>query len=175
MEAKKFVEQLSNIIIEVDLLKKRGVSDQFIAERRKSYQATPNGKNYITGHPIVDLIENFDCSNIEIGMINFDEKVEENLDYIFFGKFEIDDLAIDKATGCVVMLEAGLDHVLYECAKSDSDFLNAIYNVAVFLERTSVEEELYENVELNIQMAEEFGDIAGGKLYYDFYKMMLGV
>lgn len=33
----------------------------------------------------------------------------------------------------------------------------------------------YVNVELNIQMAEELGDIAGGKLYYDFYKMMLGV
>jgi hypothetical protein len=34
---------------------------------------------------------------------------------------------------------------------------------------------LYENVELNIQMAEEFGDIAGGKIYYEFYKMILGV
>lgn len=175
MEAKEFVEQLRDITIEVDLLKKQGVSDQFIADRQKSYRATFNGKYYITDHPVVDLIENFDCSNIEIGMINFEEKVEENLDYIFFGKFEIDDLAIDKATGCVVMLEAGLDHVLYECAKSDSDFLNAIFNVAAFLERRSVEEGLYENEELNIEMAEEFGDIAGGSAYYDFYKMMLGV
>lgn len=68
-------------------------------------------------------------------MINF----EENLDYIFFGKFKIDDLVIDKSTGCVVMLEAGFGHVFYECAKSGSYFLNAIYNVAVFLERTLVE------------------------------------
>lgn len=175
MEAKEFVEQLRDITIEVELLKKQGVSDQFIADRQKSYRAISKGKNYITEHPVVDLIENFDCSNIEIGMINFGEKVEESIDYIFFGKFEIDDLAIDKATGGVVMLEIGVDQVLYECAKSDSDFLNAIFNVAVFLERRSVEEGLYENEKLNIEMAEEFGDIAGGSAYYDFYKMMLGV
>lgn len=175
MEAKEFVEQLRDITIEVDLLKKQGASDQFIADRQKSYRAISKRKNYITEHPVVDLIENFDCSNIEIGMINFGEKVEESIDYIFFGKFEIDDLAIDQVTGGVVMLEIGVDHVLYECAKSDSDFLNAIFNVAVFLERRSVEEGLYENEKLNIEMAEEFGDIAGGSAYYDFYKMMLGV
>ncbi|WP_196939115.1 hypothetical protein [Sphingobacterium pedocola] len=46
--------------------------------------------------------------------------------------------------------------------------------LAFFLEKSSVEKVLSENEELNIQMAEQFGDIAGGEKYYDFY-MMLGV
>ncbi|WP_162305039.1 hypothetical protein [Sphingobacterium olei] len=46
--------------------------------------------------------------------------------------------------------------------------------LAFFLEKSSVEKVLSENEELNIQMAEQFGNIAGGEKYYDFY-MMLGV
>lgn len=108
-------------------------------------------------------------------MIKFDERIEEKGRFFFFGRFEVDDLAVDITTGGVVMLECGLDHILYDCAQNDSSFLEAILNTAVFLERRSVEDGLYENEELNNQMAEEFGDIAGGEKYYDFYKMMLGV
>jgi len=175
MKAKEFVKSLNDINIDFDLLRKLGVSDQFIADKEKSYRAIPNGKNYISDHPIVELVENFDCSNLEIGMITFDKKIKETNKYIFFGRFEIDDLVIDKITGRVVMLESGMEHVLYECSKNDSEFLTAIFNVAVFLERRSTDDALYENEELNIQMAEEFGDIAGGSTYYDFYKMILGV
>lgn len=175
MNAKEFVNRLGDIKIDIDLLKQQGVSDQFITHKKNAFIALANGKSILSEHPVIELVENYDCSNLEIGMITFDQKVEETDRYVFFGKFEIDDLAIDKITGAVVMVENDLDHVIYECSKNDSDFLEAILNVAIFLRRRTVEEGLYEDEQLNIKMAEEFGDIAGGTAYYDFYKMMLGV
>ena len=108
-------------------------------------------------------------------MITFNEKTEEISSFIYFGKVNEHDLAIDTTTGSIVLLESGLNVIIFNCAKNDKSFLSSILEAALFLEKRAVEEGLYENVELNIQMAEEFGDIAGGKLYYDFYKMMLGV
>lgn len=175
MKASEFIEGLKGISVRTDLLKKQGVSDQFIEDRKRFYLAAYKGGGHVSQYPLVELVENYDCSNVEIGMIKFDERVEVKGRFIFTGRFEVDDLAIDLTTGSVVMLECGLEHILYNCAQNDSSFLEAILNIAVFLERRTVEEGLYENEELNIQMAEEFGDIAGGEKYYDFYKMMLGV
>jgi len=62
-----------------------------------------------------------------------------------------------------------------EMDRNDASFLAAILNIGVFLLRRVFEAGLSENDELNIQMAEEFGDIARGEKYYDFYKMMLRV
>lgn len=175
MIASEFVEGLKGINVRSDFLKKQGVSEQFIEDRKRSYfDAYKRGGN-ISQYPLVELVENYDCSNLEIGMITFDERIEDKRRFLFFGRFEVDDLAVDITTGGVVMLECGLDHILYDCAQNDSSFLEAILNTAVFLERRCFEEGLYENEEVNIQMAEEFGDIAGGEKYYDFYKMMLGV
>lgn len=175
MKASEFVEALKGINVRTDLLKKQGVSDQFIEDRKRSYLVAYKGGRSVSQYPLVELVENYDCSNLEIGMITFDERIEEKGRFIFFGRYEVDDLAVDLITGRVVMLECGLDHILYDCAQNDSSFLEAILNIAVFLEKRSVEEGLFKDEELNIQMAEEFGNIAGGEKYYDFYKMMLGV
>lgn len=175
MKASEFVEGLKRISVRKDLLKKQGVTDQFIEHRKRSYLAAYKGGESVSQCSLVELVENYDCSNLEIGMIRFDERIEEKGRFVFFGRFEVDNLVIDITSGSVIMLECGLDHVLYDCAQNDSSFLEAILNTAVFLERRSVEDGLYENEELNNQMAEEFGDIAGGEKYYDFYKMMLGV
>lgn len=163
MKASEFVEALKGINVRTDLLKKQGVSDQSIEDRKRSYLAAYKGGGSVSQYPLVELVENYDCSNLEIGMITFDEQIEEKGRFIFFGRFEVDDLAVDLITGSVVMLECGLDHILYDCAQNDSSFLEAILNTAVFLEKRSVEEGLYENEELNIQRAEGFGNIAGGE------------
>lgn len=126
-------------------------------------------------YAIVDLVENYDCSHLEIGMITFDEKKEEIGSFIYFGKANEHDIVIDTTTGAIVLLESGFDNLLFNCAQNDKSFLSSIFNAALFLEKGAVDDDLSANIELNIQMAEEFGDIAGGKLYYDFYKMMLGV
>ncbi|GGH14923.1 hypothetical protein FAZ19_07050 [Sphingobacterium alkalisoli] len=175
MKASEFVEGLKKIKIDAGPLKKRGLSDQFIEDFKRAYYAPPTGSNCVSPHPVVELVENYDCSSLEIGMVTFDEKIEETEDYLFFGKADEHDLAIDITTGAVVMVESGFDDILFNCAQNDARFLAAILNIGVFLLRRVFEAGLSENDELNIQMAEEFGDIAGGEKYYDFYKMMLGV
>lgn len=175
MEAAEFVEKLRSIEIDASLLKKQGVSDEFIEDIKRAYIVLPKALSIESQYAIVELVENYDCSHLEIGMVTLTAKTEESGNFIYFGKANEHDLAIDTITGAVVLLESGFDDLLFNCAQNDRYFLSAIFNVAAFLERRSVEEGLYENEELNIEMAEEFGDIAGGSAYYDFYKMMLGV
>ncbi|QRY57233.1 hypothetical protein [Sphingobacterium siyangense] len=175
MEAVEFVESLRNIYIDASLLKKQGVSDEYIEHIKRAYIVMPKERTIVSQYSIIELVENYDCSHLEIGMVSFEEKTEEISNFIYFGKAYGHDLAIDTTTGAIVVVESGSENLLFKCAQNDKSFLSSTFNVALFLERRAVEEDLYENVELNIQMAEEFGDIAGGKLYYDFYKMMLGV
>lgn len=175
MNAVEFVEKLRNIKIDDSLLRKQGVSDEFIEEIKRAYIIMPKERTIASQYVIVELIENYDCSRLEIGMITFNEKTEEISSFIYFGKANEHDLAIDTTTGSIVLLESGFNDIIFNCAKNDKSFLSSIFEAALFLEKRAVETGLYEDVELNIQMAEEFGDIAGGKLYYDFYKMMLGV
>lgn len=175
MEAAAFVEKLRTIEIDASLLKKQGVSDEFIEDIKRAYIVLPKALSIESQYAIVELVENYDCSNLEIGMVTLTAKTEESGNFIYFGKANEHDLAIDTITGAVVLLESGFDDLLFNCAQNDRCFLSAIFNAALFLEKRAVEVDLYENVELNIQMAEEFGDMAGGSAYYDFYKMMLGV
>lgn len=175
MKANDFVEGLKNIKVEADLMKLEGLSDEFIEGLRKRYILNYIGDISVSSYPIIRLIENYDCSDLEIGMITFNAIIEETENYIYFGKFEIDNLVIEKITGKILMKEYDTDHIFYECAQNDSLFLKALLSIATFIEKSSFDEKLRDNVALNIQMAEEFGDIAGGEDYYFFYKMMLGV
>jgi hypothetical protein len=175
MKANDFVEGLRNINIEADLMKLSGLSDEFIEKMRKRYILNYRDDISVSTYPIIQLIENYDCCNLEIGMITFNEVIEETENYIYFGKFEIDNLVIDKITGKILMEEYDTDHIFNECAQNDTLFLKALLSVAAFLEKSSTDEKLHDNDALNIQMAEEFGDIAGGEDYYFFYKMLLGV
>jgi|GEM_PF-1798841 len=51
--------------------------------------------------------------------------IEEAENYIYFYKFEVDTLAIDKITEKIIMEEYDTDHIFYECAQNDALFLKA--------------------------------------------------
>jgi hypothetical protein len=176
MNAENFVKELSKIPFSIEELHSQGLSKDYIEELMSSYkiEMKPLSTSY-SGNPVLELVENYDSSNLEIGMICFDENIEIGEDYIFFGKFEIDDLAINKNLGQVVMLEDGSDNVLYECASSGANFLSATIVAANFLEKRANDDAIYNNQELAISMAEECAERAGGKNeYQNFYKMLFG-
>lgn len=174
MLAEEFVEELKKIPIEIETLKAQGVSGNYIQNLMQSYQLKKKAKSIYSGNPVLELVENYDASHLGIGMINFYETIEEEEDYVFFGKFEIDELAIHKNLGTVVMLESESEQVIYKCAANGSNFLDAIVVAAAFLEKRANDDSLYENQKLTCQIAEECAEIAGGKECQDFYKMMLG-
>lgn len=177
MEAEDFVNELRKIALNIDieLLRSEGVSEGYIENLLKSYQVEKKTKFSGYENPLIGLIENYNVSNLQIGMISFSEKIEYNENYIFLGKVEQDNLAIDKISGTVVMLENGINHVINKCASTGAKFLDAINVAAAFLERRSIDDKIFENQELASQIAEECGELAGDKNYYqDFYKMLFG-
>ena len=56
----------------------------------------------LTDNPILDLIYKYDVTNLDIGMIRFQnsEEIFETDKFIIFGKFDSDILAIEKDTTC---------------------------------------------------------------------------
>lgn len=175
MNAENFVMELEKIPQSIEQLQKQEVSKNYIKTLLESYKVKKRSKNIHSDNPIIELIENYDATNVQIGMIGFDERIEQNEEYMFFGKFEVDDLAIKKSLGTVVLLENGLDYVVYQCASSGSNFLDAIIVAAGYLEKRAVDDNLYENQELTCKIAEECAEIAGSKsTYQEFYKMLFG-
>lgn len=178
MTAAEFVTALKEIPIDVDSLRNLGVSEKYIEDKINNFRLAKKVNTQLSegyyDNPILDLLTNYDCSYLKIGMIEFKDTIDTE-DYIFFGKFEIDDLAIHRISGEIVMFELGLDHILYYCSGSGERFLDAILIAAEFLNKRSVDDNLYQDEQLNIKMAEECGDAAGGEKYYDFYRMMFGV
>jgi hypothetical protein len=178
MKADKFVTQLRKVFVDVQAHKDKGFSKEDIEKLLKSYYAT--GKPVLSSSvtfkedPVLDLVQNYDATSLEIGMVTFLEKIEEERDYLSFGKFEIDDLVIKKSTGNILMLGEGKDHVLYPCAQNGDKFLDALLIAANFFEMRSMDDVLYEDQQLTCQLAIECSEIAGGVEYEDFYKMFLG-
>jgi len=74
------------------------------------------------------LVENYDCSHLEIGMVTFEEKTEEISNFIYFGKAYGHDLAIDTTTGAIVVLESGYDKGYLFCTAS----IEAIFRTITF-------------------------------------------
>jgi hypothetical protein len=134
MEAVEFVESLRNIYIDASLLKKQGLSDEYIEHIKGSYIIRSKEQTIASQYPIIELVENYDCSHLEIAMVTFDEKTEQISSFIYFGKAYGHDLAIDTTTGATVVLESGYDNILFNCAQNDKSFLSSIFNVALFLE-----------------------------------------
>ncbi|WP_257668293.1 hypothetical protein [Parapedobacter tibetensis] len=176
MTATEFVTALRGIPIEADLLKAKGVSDAYIEDLKKGFNVLPKmDVSSFSTNPVLELVERYDCSMLSIGMIEFNTAIEETEDYFIFGRFEVDELAVYRLSEEIVMLELGSENVICCCACNGSSFLDAISIAAVFFQKSGLDDKIYYDEQLNIQMAEECGDAAGGEKYADFYRMMFGV
>lgn len=81
----------------------------------------------------MDLMLNYDGYDTEIAMITFDIQPFEDDSYIYFGRFEVDYLAVNKSLQIIVLLQDELEgHVLCYCAQNSSKFLTAIYLAACY-------------------------------------------
>lgn len=125
--------------------------------------------------PIENLIKSYNLTNVEIGMVRFNQKVSRKQDYLLFGKFEVDDIAISHITKEVVLLEGGTIHILSYCAANSNAFLAALLSMAAFLEKRAIDDGLFEDELAQKHFAIKCADVAGGEKYINFYGLMLGV
>lgn len=133
MKASEFVEGLKKISVNSDYLIGQGFSKDYIEKAKSKYVVSQKKTNISSLFPIVELIQNYDCSKLEIGLITFKKVIYQVDNYIFFGKAMYHDLAIDQTSGTVVMLEEDAENLLFHVAKSDDSFLSALLEVAFFL------------------------------------------
>jgi len=145
----------------------RMVDGYFVKERSSNVAA-------VYTDPIKNLVTTFDCTTVEIGMVTFSDGLEERGDYTLFGQFEADDLVISEITMEVIVLEMGIEHILWHCAANSACFLQALLIMAAFLRERGISDTLYDDEPANLLVAENCANVAGGEKYLDFYRMMLG-
>lgn len=176
MNENEFVDRLRKIPLHHEQYRVRGLNDDFILRTIKRYNPPPREieARIYTDDPLIRLINSYDLSDTEIGMVCFDEEVTEIGDYFFIGRFEVEPLCISKATKEVVMLsdETGMESL--RCARSSDAFLDSLIVAGIFLEKRIIDAKLIENEEIACSMAEHCAERAGGARYLDFYKILLG-
>lgn len=173
----EFVDGLRKVPFERGVYTKLGLDENFIYANEARYNITRKKmhESSNSGDPIKDLLEQYEVTNMEIGMVHFNQVLSFRGMYVLFGKVEVDDLGINEVTKEILVLEEGTQHILWYCAANSQAFLAALLEIAHFMEKQSVDESLFENEDAQILIADECADIAGGSKYVDFYRMLLGV
>ena len=172
----EFIKKIKKVPLTYQDYKEVNLSDDFIAQIIESFNPAIKNKQGLLQNKedeVINLISNYDLTHTTIGMIIFFDAPVVSTNRVYFGKFEIDWLFVDLYAGEIKCCEEKSDRVLYRCAKNGGTFLAAIFEAACFLEKRSVNEELYNNEDIAVDVAKHCSTIAGGALYLDFYTVLL--
>jgi hypothetical protein len=174
MTAKEFVKKLAELKPKREDIDKDGVSEKYVLRVLGSYDSFPK-KNQYNPHvdEVINLIECYDVSKVEIGSISFFEQFTSDDKFIYFGSFDADNLAIEIESGMIVLVEYGLHHIISECAENGDKFLDAIIFGFEVVTKYRVDENLSDNQKFACSMASRCANLAGGDLYLPFYKTLL--
>jgi len=173
----EFIERLKGVPFSYEEYLKIGLDEDFIIEKVSAYNPGKRLSNLSehSDNPLIRLVEDYDVSKTEIGMVWFGAQVTDTEDYSYIGKFEVDFLCVSKLTKEVVILSFDdPSSIAYRCAQNGASFLDAIIVAAKFLEACGIDDNLYNDQEAICSMAENCSELAGGNKYLNFYKVLLG-
>jgi hypothetical protein len=177
MNAEKFVKELSAIAPSREDLVKYDLPEDYINEVIQGYQCKRKLKRDAEIHAndtILNLINEHDCSGIQIGLVNFSERFIETPDYYQIGHVELDILSINKITLQVEVRDHDSPgHVIWLCATHSDSFLNALLVCADLFAARIKDSSLDDNENYVLSRVHECTEKAGGEEYMDFYKMLL--
>lgn len=123
---------------------------------------------------LVNLVMNYDISDVEFGDIGFTDEVLGDEEYYEVGIFEEKFLVIDRRTG-EVRVEDDDDEgtIIFTCAETSEKFLDALW-VAVRYFSTQLNEKLKEtDLESCELKAKQCAEVAGSEDYFPFYQDFL--
>lgn len=123
---------------------------------------------------LVNLVMNYDVSDVDFGDIGFAEEVLGDEDYYEVGMFEEKFIVIDRESG-EVRIEKDDDDgtIVFSCAESSEKFLDALW-VAVRYFSTQLNEKLKEtDLESCELKAQQCAEVAGSQDYFPFYQDFL--
>jgi hypothetical protein len=172
----EFVEMIKKIPASFEKYKEQGLNDTFINQHINRFSLSKKEADiniHESEDELLKLIKSYNLSEISIGMVNFLPAPYENSENVFFGKFEVDTLAIYQPSAEIRCYEENSDHLMYNCAKNGEMFLSALFEASCFLEKRSMDNEMYDNELLALDVAAYCADLAGGSKYKKFYVVLL--
>ena len=179
MDSETFVRELQRSAPTPEDYRKYKVSEQYIERALQRYRCLPKHqkeRKVITSDTILNLLQDYDCSKVEIGIITFARDIMEAADYYKIGNAEVDLLVISKITMQVEVRDYDSpDHVMWPCASNSDNFLEALLLCAEFsaLKIKDKDASLDDNDKYALEKVERCTEKAGGKKYINFYKMLL--
>lgn len=178
MEHGAFVKALAEAAPSAPELEKCGLSKEQARYFAKLYLCVKRERSLpvISGSDqLLELLREWDVSEVEIGMIRFPEPPTERSGKICVGCFEADPLVILPDTGEIAVHELGTkEHLLWLVAKSGSRLLDAMVIAARFLAQCTVGTIDFDDYKAARSVSIECATAAGGEKYLDFYKTLLG-
>ena len=177
MDEITFATSLRAIAPSKDQFKSFDVPEEFINNFIKRYICIPKVSKDITftADVILLLLQNYDCSNIEIAIVSLLPEAIEEVDYYQIGYAEQDILVINKISLEIEVRDHdSLHHVIWRCALNSSHFLESLLYCASCLTERLKNSFAKESPSVVSNQIDVCTAKAGGLDYIDFYKILLG-
>lgn len=178
MNKERFVSELRELKPSAESFASLGYSPDLIRKRLSGYECKKRPKqifNIQVSCELVDLINSYDCTNVEVGVLSFGSKISETPDFVMVGNVEADILAIRKITMEIVVLDhVNFDWIIWACASNGKNFLDALIICVEFFSKRINNPQLATNHGYTYETVLICAEKAGGDKYLDFFKLLLG-
>lgn len=177
MDMDTFVIQLAAAAPSVSELTKSGLTDgaadefikSFIGVKRDPCMAGTSQSGRLPA------LEKWDLTRVEIGMVRFPEPPIDYSGAGYIGCVESDPLIAQPESSEIVVQEINSPgHILWRVANDLSKLLAALVIAARFLAQRAVRNVDADDCESARSVAMQCASAAGGRVYLDFYSMLLG-
>jgi hypothetical protein len=173
MTADEFVVNLRSIAPFQEDVYNSTLNDYGTMRESSRYTCIPRSAISVNPEPVLDLTCRYDCSQVEIGMVSFLAAPREFADCWQIGRDEADRLMLVKKSGEIVVEDLGDSrHVISDCAKSGSAFLEAMIETARSIEHLA-QLGFPEDIALRRKLALVCTKAAGGARFETFYRYLL--
>jgi hypothetical protein len=178
MPIEYFVSRLNNLKPSEEDLIKLGFDEVFIKSVIDGYQCKKRThvlNGILNKNTIISLMQEYDCSSVQIGLIQLHNRIIEEEDFYRIGEVEADILVLNKITFQIEVRELlSLDNILWTCASNADNFLDTLLICAQFFSLRIKKPELADDISFTHKTVLECSQASGGIEYIDFYKMLLG-
>lgn len=178
MEISRFVDKLKSSAPSKEEFSRKGLPADFIDSFIRGYICLirPNVKiEILSTDTLLMLLQQYDCSKVEIGLVSFGAEIVEEDDYYQIGMVEQDILSLNKILFSIEVLDyMEPSHVIWRCASNSNNFLEAMLVCAEFFTSRVLDSSLIGDEAYTLNKVNLCVEKAGGEEYIDFYKMLLG-
>lgn len=177
MNAPDFVRELAAAAPPMDALARVGINRERGVEIQRSYNCLPRRGNR-SGEIAIDcavaLVEEWDMSQVQVGMLRFDDQSSPCPLGIRIGILEVDPLVVMRATGEVAVVDENEpSFVMSYAAENGGKLLDALLLAAQYCTQSLLNEIGYEDMAAARAAASDCADAAGGPKYKNFYCELL--